>query len=78
VVLQYCNDRRIGTSIVAVRSPAMNQTVFYICGVVGIIIAAALGYYLEHFSLTTVVISAIVTAVFIIGVGIWRRKHVLK
>jgi hypothetical protein len=56
----------------------MSQTLFYVVGVVGIIIAAAIGYYLEHFSITTVVISAVVTATFVIGVGIWRKKYVLK
>jgi hypothetical protein len=33
---------------------------------------------LEHFSLTTSIISAVATSVFIVGIGIWRKKHVLK
>jgi len=45
---------------------------------IGIIIAAALGYYLEYFSLTNVIISSIVTAIAVIGFGIWRKKYVLK
>ena len=56
----------------------MSQSLFYICGLVGIIIAAALGYYFEHFSLTTIIISAIVTAVVFVGVAIWRNKYVRK
>ena len=29
----------------------MSQSLFYICGLLGIIVAAALGYYFEHFYL---------------------------
>ena len=56
----------------------MSQRLFYVCGSIGMIIAAALGYYFEHFSLTTIITSVIVTAVVIIGIGQWRKKHMLK
>jgi uncharacterized membrane protein YeaQ/YmgE (transglycosylase-associated protein family) len=56
----------------------MSQRLFYICGLVGIIVAAGLGYYFEHFSLGTIIISVVGTAVVIFGIGQWRKKHVLK
>ena len=56
----------------------MSQKLFYICGLVGIIIAGALGSYLEHFSLIAVIIGAIVTPIVFACIGTGRRKHVLK
>jgi hypothetical protein len=56
----------------------MSQVTFYTASAVGLLIGGALLYFGQHIRLGIVVPSLAVAAIIIIGIGVWRKKFMLK
>lgn len=56
----------------------MSQLTFYSASTVGLLIGGALLFFVQHIRLGIIIPSLAVAAVVMIGIGVWRKKFVLK
>ena len=53
----------------------MRQKLFFVCGFVGLLIGGALSLFGDHVALSIVASSIMVSAIVILFIGRWHKKH---